>query len=125
MFKMKVLLATTFFENLKKVKSTELMAAQTKAKLLGSQPGLWTQQDSEMVVQAFNYTESVGGVTADNLDKYCTSKGKKYCIMSIQGIVDGMGYDKATFGYAVWGYNNKWWMFVITSAKSTNDAKDK
>ena len=45
--------------------------------------------------------------------------------MSIAGIVDGMGYDRGTFGYAVWGYNNKWWMFIITSDKSTNQTKHK
>lgn len=91
-------------------------------KLLGSQPGLWKQEDSEMVIAAFKYTQSVGGVSAKNLDTYCQSKKKKYCIMSIAGIVDGMGYDAATFGYAVWGYNNKWWMFIIsneTNAKAT------
>ena len=90
------------------------MAALGPPKLLGSQPGLWKQQDSEMVIAAFKYTESVGGVTAINLDAYCKSKGKKYCIMSIAGIVDGMSYDNSVFGYAVWGYNNKWWMFIIT-----------
>ena len=99
------------------------MAAESVPKLLGSQPGLWTQEDSQMVIAAFKHAQSVGDVTASNLDVYCKSKGKKYCIMSIAGIVDGMSYDNITFGYAVWGYNNKWWMFIITSEKPTNNEK--